>query len=248
MTTRAFLIGLLCGVSQAPAAGQMVLGRVTSEAGGVPLAGVPVSLLRGAHNTVRGGLTDAEGRYLLEAPAAGEYRVVADQLGYRRLESPLLAIGMDRTVTIDFELPIDPVELEGIEVEVQRRRELEARVEQYGVSPKLLGSRFVPRSEMQKRPNALNVGEVLQWQNLAGIRVGWSNNPPSLCVQVARARNGCALTVLDGVLVDDEFAASIPAAALEAAVILRPAEATLSYGTIGSSGAVLLFTRGTVAR
>ena len=248
MTTRSILFGVLCAAFASSADAQIVSGRVTAEATGTPLGAVSVSLLLESYSTVRRTITDQEGRYVLEAPVAGDYRVVADHLGYRRLESPLATVAANRTVTIDFELPIDPIEVEGLEVEVRQSEALRRHLTHYGVVPEQLGGRFVPRSEIEKRPMAQNVGEVLQWQNLAGIRVVWSNAPPSLCVRVTRGRNGCALTALDGVLVDDEFAASIPPESLEAVVILRPAEAALSFGTIGSVGAVLLFTRGWVGR
>ena len=248
MTIRLIALGILTAAFASPTAGQVVLGHVTAETTGEPLGGVAVTLLLESSGSVRRTITDEEGLYELRAPAAGEYRVVADHLGYRRLESPLMEVGADRTISIDFELPIDPVEVEGIEVEVERREELQRRLAQYGVTPELLGGRLVPRSEMEKRPTALNVGEVLQWQNLAGIRVSYADAPPALCVRVARGRDGCALTVLDGVLVSEEFAASILPEHLEAVAILRPTEATLSYGTIGSVGAILLFTRNGVAR
>lgn len=248
MTTGLILLFSLLFTGATRLEGQTVTGRVTAESDGTALQAVSVTLLLASNDVVRRAITDEQGRYHLDASEAGDYRVVADHLGYRRLESPLARIGADQTVTIDFELPIDPIEVEGVEVEVQRREELRRRVMQYGVSVEWIGARFVPRSEIEKRETALNIGQVLQWQNLAGIKVLWSDSPiPSLCVRSVRAGSRCALTVLDGVVIDDEFAASVPPQSLEAVVVLRPMEATLSFGTDGGGGAVLLFTRAGLA-
>ena len=246
MILRLIFASALCTTLTTGVGAQTVVGRVIADTDGTPLRSVSVSLLLESNDPVGRTLTDDEGRFVLGAPSPGTYRVVADHLGYRRLESPLVTVGSDQTMTIDFELPIDPIEVEGIQVEVQRREELKRRIAQYGVSMDHVGSRFVPRSEIERRPTALNIGQVLQWQNLAGITVEWSKVPPALCVKVTRLRASCALMVLDGNIVPEEFAASIPMEMLEAVLILTPAEATLSYGTDGA-GAVLLFTRAGLA-
>jgi len=240
------LLGALFGTMAIRADGQAVSGRVTAESGGAALGAVAVTLLLGMDEAVRRTVTDEHGAYLLLAPRAGDYRVVAQHLGYHRLESPLFSVADSQTVTIDFELPSDPFEIRGVEVEVRRREELERRVAQYGVRFDQIGRRFVPRSEIEARPAALNIGQVLQWQHLAGVTIDWSNSPPRLCVGVVRLRARCALTVLDGAIMANEFAASIPLEVLEAVVILTPIEATLSFGTVGGAGAVLMFTRASV--
>jgi Carboxypeptidase regulatory-like domain len=244
MTSR-LVLGLVFVVTASNVAGQAVTGRVTNDVDSIALRGVSVLLISESGDVERRAITDPTGRFLIRA-SAGNYRVVADHLGYQRLESPLMRVAIDQTVTIDFELPIDPIEVEGVRVEVQRHEELLRRVAQYGVFLNNIGRRYVPRSEIERRETALNAGEILQWQNLAGVTVAWGNVPPTLCVQVTRNRGRCALTVLDGAVVDDEFAASVPPEYLEAIVVLTPMEATLSYGTDGGGGAVLLFTRASV--
>jgi len=247
MISRLFLASALCALLANGVGAQTVAGRVIADTDGIPLRNVSVSLLLESGDAVGRTLTDDEGRFVLQAPTPGVYRVVADHLGYRRLESPLATVGPDQMMTIDFELPIDPIEVEGIGVEVQRRAELKRRIAQYGVSMDHVGARFIPRSEIERRPTALNIGQVLQWQNLAGVTIEWSNSvPPALCVKVTRLRASCATVVLDGNVVSEEFAASIPLEMLEAVLILTPVEATLSYGTDGD-GAVLLFTRAGLA-
>jgi hypothetical protein len=243
---RLLVLGALFGTMTIRADGQTVSGRVTAESDGAALGSVSVALLLGIDETVRRTVTDEHGVYLLLAPRAGAYRVVAHHLGYHRLESPFVSVADSQTVTIDFELPSDPFEIEGVEVEVQRREELGRRVAQYGVAVDQIGRRFVPRSEIEARPTAINIGQVLQWQNMAGITIDWSNVPPRLCVRAVRLRARCALTLVDGAIIDGEFAVSVPLEVLEAIVILTPVEATLSFGTAGGAGAVLLFTQASV--
>lgn len=226
---------------------QTVTGRVTADLDGVALRGVSVLLVSESNESVRRVSTDESGTYVLRA-AASSYRVVADHLGYERLESPLFTLTDDQTVNIDFELPMDPVEVEGIRVEVEQREELRRRVNQYGVNVDNIGARYVARDAIMRRATATHLGQILVWQNLAGIRIRYNETPPSICVQAVRGRVRCALTVLDGQVIDDEFAASIPPEMLEAIVVLTPVEATLSYGTDGGGGAVLLFTRVGLAR
>lgn len=241
------LLGLSCAALATQAEAQIVSGRVSEETSDSALEAVSVSLLLRSTEVAARTITDGRGRYVLRAPGPGDYRVVADHLGFQRLESPLARIAADQAVTIDFELPVDPIELEGIDVEVQRLEELKQRAGQYGVAIEHIGGRFVPRTEIEKRLTERNIGGILQWQNWAGVRVRWSDDPPRLCVRAVAGRVRCAITVLDGIVVTDEVAALVPPEALEAVILLTPMEATLSFGTDGGGGAVLLFTRANVA-
>lgn len=238
---------LMLAVSQASA--QTVRGRVTAEEDGAVLAGATISLLTASNEVVTRVETDLRGGYVLDAPNAGAYRVVADHLGYLRLESPLAALEAGRVIAVDFELPPDPVELEGLRVEVERNELLRDRVRQYGVRLDQLGRRYVTQADIERRIWYLSFGGVLQWQAIPGIvvDVGPPTNP-TVCVRSTRhPRSPCAVTVLDGAVVTPEAAASIPLDALGAIVVLTPMEATLSFGTGASNGAVLLFTRAGLA-
>lgn len=244
--TRRLIALLMLLASARTVDAQTVTGRVTADADGAPLQNVSVLLLLDSDEIARSVATDGTGRYAITA-SSGNYKVVADLLGYERLESPLLALADGDTVTIDFELPVDPIEVEGIRVEVEQREALRRRVLQYGVRVDNVGARYVSREAIMRRETATNVGAILVWQNLAGVSVHYGDNPPSLCVQVVRGRVRCAITVLDGQIIDDEFAASMPPEVLEAVIILTPTEATMSFGTRGGGGAVLLFTRAGLA-
>jgi len=125
-----------------------------------------------------------------------------------------------------------------------------SRMRSYGVQPTVLGQRFVPVEAIERRATAADFGQVLQWQSVAGMRVrrGLDTGPePTVCVTLTRSR-GCAITVLDGVVVPSEVAGSIPVEILGGIAVLTPVEATLSFGTDGGNGAVLIFTKGALIR
>ena len=71
---------------------------------------------------------------------------------------------------------------------------------------------------------------------------------PFVCVRIRRGAANCALTVLDGQIVDSELLGMYPPEALGGILVLSPMEATLSFGTAGGDGAILLFSRAGLAR
>ncbi|NNL30010.1 MAG: hypothetical protein HKO77_03260 [Gemmatimonadetes bacterium] len=242
LATISWMLGLAGG---AGASAQVATGLVTDESTGVPVPGAEISLLDGSRDVGRRAVSDATGRYTIEAPAPGAYWVTADFLGYTRLESPLLNLEVERTVVVDFELPVDAIELEGLQVEAERDRELRERLRLYGVRPEALGARWLRRTEIERWPTAEDFGVALRAQAIASVQVSRGverGGRPSVCVSYRRG--GCALIVWNGTPVTPETAALIPPTSLESVVVLTPMEATLSYGTDGGNGAVLLFSIG----
>lgn len=229
------------------ASAQIATGRVSDGATGRPVAGAEISLIGGEREVVRRVVTDSAGLYSVRAPEPGDYWLIADFLGYERLETPLVTLTAERTSIVDFELPVDAIELEGLEVDAQRDEAVRRRVELYGVRVDDLGARFIDRHQIERWQTAEDFGVALRYQGLAGVQVtrGQDGSPPvpAVCVRI-RGNRGCALNVLNGQPVSETVAALVPPEALEAVVVLRPAEATLSFGTDGGNGAVLLFTRG----
>ncbi len=243
----AVLFGSWTVLGVSPVAGQVVAGRVADESSGEPLSGVQVVLLARSGESVTAAISDSLGSYQLQVPEAGEYVVQADMIGYRRLQTPLLNLSDPRVFRANFQLPPDPIELEGLDVEVEALEGLRRELRSFGVRLDELGERFVSAADIAARPTARDFGHVLQWQSVPGMRVirgdDWSPPAPIVCVEQGRGREGCALLVLNGARISLETAYDIPAHSLRAIVVLRPLEATLLYGTEGSAGAVLLFTR-----
>lgn len=97
-----FLLGLLAAPGDAVEA-QTVEGQVT-WADGAPVEGATATLVDAAFQQVDRGVTDADGRYRLAAPAPGDYMVLVDVEGYSSQVSELLSVGEGDTTTLDVEI------------------------------------------------------------------------------------------------------------------------------------------------
>lgn len=104
-----------------PLAAQTVAGRVTHASGGVPLAGVYVSLTNEAGSFVAGGLTDAEGRYVLRAPAPGRYDLQAELIGFSPASAGALLLAENNTERRDLAMNVRAIDLQAITVEAENR-------------------------------------------------------------------------------------------------------------------------------
>ena len=241
-----WLPALILTAAPGRASTQVVEGRATDEATGEPLGLVEIRLLTADEEVASTTVSDSSGVYELEIPEDGAYYVQADMLGYQPLRTPLLELTTSRSFTAAFELPADPIELEGLEVEVEAMERIERELAGFGVRLDDLGERFVSPADIARRRTAQDFGKVLQWQSIAGMEIVREDelSPPRfrICVRL-QIRGGCAVMVLNGARITHETAYDIPANALRAIVVLRPEESTLLYGTDGGSGAVLLFTR-----
>jgi hypothetical protein len=111
-------------LARLPAAGQTVAGRVLDAEGGTGLGGAFVVLQDSTGRNRMAVLTDEAGRFVLTAPGAGRYTVVAERLGMttRKLAPFTLAAGERRVVTLTLEA--DAVPLAAIEVTGRRRCQL----------------------------------------------------------------------------------------------------------------------------
>jgi TonB-linked SusC/RagA family outer membrane protein len=107
MTVRGLLVGLaLAGgalflhVPEVVAQAGTVTGTVTNKAGGAPLAGAQVVLA----NTRIGGVTDAAGRFTLNAVPPGTYTVVASFLGYAETRQSNVVVRTGQPATANLQL------------------------------------------------------------------------------------------------------------------------------------------------
>lgn len=94
---------LLVAVAPPSLRAQIVTGRVVDRGAGRGIAGAFVQLMDSAGARRAGALTDSIGRYVLKAPAAGQFRVHAERLGYQSLTSEPLRLG-STSITHDIRL------------------------------------------------------------------------------------------------------------------------------------------------
>lgn len=246
---------MLVALSCSPLHAQTVVGRVLDENRGGAVAGALIRLLDRDGDERAQALADDQGHFVLEPPEGGEYYLEATRLGYRRTLSPLLAFTEgDHTAAMDLLMAPAPIGLEGLAVEVDLETRATEDLKISGITPADLGNRFIDRKDIEAVPIRTDLGNVLERQNIAGIRVIRPENlvpgsdPLGLCLSLVRGRMGagmgtCALVVLDGVILTGEQALGLDPEAVEGMAVLLPTEATTLFGLRGGRGALMVWTR-----
>lgn len=123
MTSRRppFLVATAIAIlfAAAPATAQSIQGRLTEEGSGQPVAGAFVTLLDAAGSQRDAALTDADGRFIVVAPAGGEYTVGIDRIGYMSTRSDPIALDPGQILQFHLTTLVEPVELADIGVTVE---------------------------------------------------------------------------------------------------------------------------------
>ena len=102
----------------APAQAQILRGRIVDATTQAPVALGGALLLDRGQNPVAEALADSLGRFVLEAPEAGEYYLVGHGLGYSQTISSLLAVGTGE-YDLELELEPEPFQFDPLEVTVR---------------------------------------------------------------------------------------------------------------------------------
>lgn len=231
---------------------QTIVGRVLDQDSEQPVGGAIVSLLEEDGDERRRTLTDSAGRFTIEPPEAGPFYVRAQGFGYFETRSPLIALTTGGQAALELMMVPEPIGLEGLEVSVEEQATRE--LAQMGLSRRELGNRWIDRDEIDAIPVKRDMGVVIERAGQASLRVLRPENlaPGSddmgLCISQQRARTGagagrCSLVVLDGVPISGVAALDIDPSSIESIAILDPIQASTFYGTLGGSGAVLVWTR-----
>jgi hypothetical protein len=144
-----------------------------------------------------------------------------------------------------------PIGLEGLDISVEEQATQE--LDLIGVTPRQLGNRWISRERIDRIPVKLDMGVILERTAQVNLQIIRPENltPGSddmgLCISNGRARRmgsgTCALIVLDGVPISGVQAMDINPDAIESIAVLSPVEASTFYGTMGGTGAVLVWTR-----
>ena len=121
----------LVALSAQPTSGraQTIVGSVLDDLTSTPLFGAAVMLLDSLDTAVRWAESDSTGRFVLNVPRAGQYRLYADRLGYSELLSDTFALRQTGPVELELRMVPMPIELEAVVVTAERRR---ARLDRQG--------------------------------------------------------------------------------------------------------------------
>ncbi len=242
-------VGLASGATAAGA--QTVSGRVLDEALEVPVPAAVVRLVDVDGEEHARVAADELGRFSIAPPFEGEFVIAAERLGYEPFRSPLFGMAIEGSVRFDLLMRARPIGLEGFSVAVEAGAERDARLLAFvGHTPETLGARWIDSLTIAGRPASLTPASLIRNQGIPGIWavVGTSPLTEPLCVVTPRARTmdgraPCALTVVDGVVVNPVEANQIDPLTIKGIAILRGPDATTFYGGAAAGGAVLIFTR-----
>lgn len=117
----AVLVCLGATVAGDAVSAQTIAGTVVEAGTSQPLPGAFIVLEDEAGKRQGGVLAGEAGRFVLRAPAPGQYRLIAQLIGYEDGVGPLLTVGAGESVQQRLEVPVRAIDLEGIRVEVERR-------------------------------------------------------------------------------------------------------------------------------
>ncbi|HEX5869225.1 MAG TPA: carboxypeptidase-like regulatory domain-containing protein [Longimicrobium sp.] len=156
-------------------AAQRVEGRLLDAETAAPIAGATVVLLDDAGTAVRSALSDSDGRFALEAPGAGVYRLRASRLGYRTGTSAPVDLVGNAVLPVELRLSSRAVQAEPLTVTgVPRSRRLESqgfyeRKDQFGPDG-LKSAQFLEQEDIE-RHNPFSVADIFK-QDIPGVWYG----------------------------------------------------------------------------
>jgi hypothetical protein len=103
----------------APANAQVLYGRVTDAADGAHVAAALISALDPSGTTVASTISGTDGRFDLQLPAAGAFRVYVTRIGFRTGISPMVTVGEGERIGVDLALRAGAVELEAVQAQTR---------------------------------------------------------------------------------------------------------------------------------
>ncbi len=113
MTSRLPSIIILALLIAPAAAAQAVQGRLVAQETQVPVHGGTVHLLSADSQAVARAITDARGRFTLQAPRPGRYWMLARAPGYETSQTDLFAVGAQGT-RVSFVIGRSPIVLDTV--------------------------------------------------------------------------------------------------------------------------------------
>ncbi|HUP18701.1 MAG TPA: carboxypeptidase regulatory-like domain-containing protein [Gemmatimonadota bacterium] len=103
----------------APAGAQSIHGRLVEARSGTSVPGAFVALLDASGKQRDAALTDAAGRFVLEAPAPGEYTIGIERIGFVSTISDPIELAAGEVLDHRLGVAVEPIELAGISVTIE---------------------------------------------------------------------------------------------------------------------------------
>lgn len=220
----ALLAGMPAYPTQASAQGT-VTGTVTDAQTGQPVPAVTVQVARTAVVT----LTDARGRYAIQAPGDGV--LVIARIGYRTVE-----VGIAGRNQVNVALEVSAARLEEIVVtgySTQRRADITSAVSSVNLES---AGRETSSSMLQRLAG-----------HVAGVTVDASGSPGARSTVRIRGtssfQNNDPLYIVDGTPVEETYANWLNPHDIESIQVLKDASAASIYGSRASNGVVIIETK-----
>jgi hypothetical protein len=100
---------------------QTVRGTLVDEETQAAVSGAVILLLDAGDDQRGGTLTDENGRFTVQVPGPGAYRLRAERIGYQSITSPLLRLVAGETREVTLAAPAQGISLQGITVVAEQR-------------------------------------------------------------------------------------------------------------------------------
>ncbi len=111
----------LAALTPTESAAQRIVGDIVDPTTGAPVVGAFVRLFDASGALVRGVLSDADGRFIVEANSAGRYTIMVERIGHMTIEDGPFDLQADETRPLRLQSAPRAIALEGLEVEGRGR-------------------------------------------------------------------------------------------------------------------------------
>lgn len=243
-------VALLLLLASSPAAvdAQAIDGTLMEAESERPISLGLIIMMTTAGDSVTSAVTDAQGRFRVEAPDPGEFYLIASAFGFKETRVGIFELGPGGSMSIEFRVGAEAMPIDGILVELQRPA-IQHQLVSNGFVRRLqrgLGL-FITPYDIEQSP-AFTTPDLFRGMPGVAVRTVSGDNLSTHrgeTVQLMNAAGYCTPTVyLDGqrlspaIIGEVSLTELVPLQAIDAAeVYRRPAEVPIEYGATGTQPA-----------
>ncbi len=190
---------MLILASASPALAQSVEGYVVDDESGDPMGTVEVAVLAPDDTVIETFVTDESGRFVVEMPDGGSFRLRAKRIGYEASISDVFALGPGQAALAELRLQLDPVLLDPLIASVENQSIALAREGFYQRAE--MGFSEIRTAEYFEAKPPLDISDL--FGGMTGVSV--LRPPGSYSYEVfSTRRRGCRPSIhVDGATVQD---------------------------------------------